>query len=196
MLYKSIPWLVIVTIIVAVLFFIWPAGAAIAQEVVGATTESGVTVPVAAESAPNQWYYGALVWETIYPYILAAVTAVVGTIITFVLQKINQIFKVQLGDKLKDQLHGAAMTGANIGLSKLGGIVSKLSVNDVNDAVKVGTEWVLKSGAPKAAEKLNATPAEIEALIRAKLNMILTAQTTSATVAELQAVAKPAVITR
>jgi hypothetical protein len=156
--------------------------------------EAGATVPVPVENAPAPWYYGALVWEFIYPYILAAVTAVVGTLVTFVLVKLNQIFGIKTSDALKEQLHGAAITGANLALSKLGGVVKGLKMDEVNEAVRVGTEWVLESGAPMAAQKLKATPEEVEALIRAKLNMIMTAQTTSATLAELQAAgaAKPA----
>jgi hypothetical protein len=162
----------------------------------GIAQEASVTVPVAPEAAPAPFYYGALIWNAVFPYILAAVTAVVGTVITFAGIKIEQVFKIKVDQSYRDQLHNAAMTGVNAALAKVGGQVSKLKANDLNPIVKEAATWVMTSGASIAADKLGATPAAVEEIVRAKLNMILTAQTTSATVQDLQKAGVASVVTR
>jgi hypothetical protein len=121
------------------------------------------------------------IWATALPFLQAILGVVVTAFIGWAAAKFTSKTHVDIEAAYRDSLHSAAMTGVNLALAKIGGIVGSMTIPAKDAVIAEAAGWVIKS-VPDALKYLQITPDSVERLIESKLNALLSAGSTTATV--------------
>jgi hypothetical protein len=96
------------------------------------------------------------------------VTAIIG----WALKKFTDKTHIEIEAKHRDALHSAAMTGVHLAITRLGAVLSNVTIDTRSAIIAQATNWVLAS-VPDALTYLGVTKDSVEQLVQSKLNAVL-----------------------
>ena len=125
-------------------------------------------------AAPDTTVSAAPLFQLVEPYLVSGLGALVTALIAWAAAAFQKWTGVRIDQAHREALHGAAMTGVAMALSKLGVAADSLTV-DVKSAVIAQTiAWVEKS-VPGALAHFEMTPDKLADLVESKIGLLAVA---------------------
>ncbi|MCK9514205.1 MAG: hypothetical protein M0R28_23660 [Pigmentiphaga sp.] len=107
------------------------------------------------------------------PYVVSILAAVLAALLGWLSKRVNDWLGFEIDGRNREALHSAAMTGLDHAISLLRARGEKIEIDVRSPIVANAVDWVLTKGAPGAVQRFNLTPADVEAIVVAKLNQVL-----------------------
>lgn len=129
-------------------------------------------MPMLAHAAEGATISLGGLWDSLAPFIGAAVEGAIAAIIGWVALRIHKWTGVTLEARHREALHSAAVTGANLALSRLGVRASAVTAEVRSAAIAETYSWITRS-VPDALVYLGVTPEKTRDIAEAKLNAVI-----------------------
>lgn len=103
------------------------------------------------------------------PYIVSIIGALVAGLLGWLSKRLNDWLGVEIEGRHREALHSAALTGLERAVSAMRARGEQISFDLKSPVIAEAVDWVLTKGAPDAVARFGLSPADVEAIVRAKL---------------------------
>jgi len=111
--------------------------------------------------------------DLVGPYIVSILAALFAALLGWLSKRLNDWLGFEIDGRSREALHSAAVTGLDHAIALLRSRGEEVKFDVRAPVVAEAVDWVLTKGAPGAVQRFNLTPADVEAIVTAKLNQVL-----------------------
>lgn len=111
--------------------------------------------------------------DLVGPYIVSILAALFAALLGWLSKRLNDWLGFEIDGRSREALHSAAVTGLDHAIALLRSRGEEVRLDVRAPIVAEAVDWVLTKGAPGAVQRFNLTPADVEAIVTAKLNQVL-----------------------
>lgn len=125
----------------------------------------GAGVAMASDSTVSL----APIVDLIAPYIVSIIGALVAGLLGWLSKRVNDWLGIEIEHRHREVLHSAAFTGLERAIAGLRARGEEISFDLRSPVIAEAVDWVLTKGAPDAVARFGLSPADVEAIVSAKL---------------------------
>lgn len=103
------------------------------------------------------------------PYIVSIIGALVAGLLGWLSKRLNDWLGIEIEGRHREALHSAALTGLERAVSAMRTRGEQISFDLKSPVIAEAVDWVLTKGAPDAVARFSLSPADVEAVVRAKV---------------------------
>lgn len=107
--------------------------------------------------------------DLIAPYIVSIIGALVAGLLGWLSKRVNDWLGIEIEGRHRETLHSAAVTGLERAVAGLRGRGEEVRFDLRSPVIAEAVDWVLTKGAPDAVARFGLSPADVEAIVSAKL---------------------------
>ncbi|MFN8682796.1 hypothetical protein ACDP63_16880 [Paracoccus sp. P2] len=107
------------------------------------------------------------------PYIVSILGALVAGLLGWLSKRLNDWLGVEIEGRHREVLHSAALTGLERAVSALRSRGEEVTFDLKSPVIAEAVNWVMTKGAPDAVARFGLSPADVEAIVRAKLMRVI-----------------------
>lgn len=111
--------------------------------------------------------------DLVGPYVVSILAALLAAVLGWLSKRLNDWLGFEIDGRSREALHSAAVTGLDHAIALLRSRGEEVKFDVRAPVVAEAVDWVLTKGAPGAVQRFNLTPADVEAIVAAKLNQVL-----------------------
>lgn len=123
----------------------------------------------ALANAPDSTVSLAPIVDLIAPYIVSIIGALVAGLLGWLSKRVNDWLGIEIEHRHREVLHSAAFTGLERAIAGLRVRGEEISFDLRSPVIAEAVDWVLTKGAPDAVARFGLSPADVEAIVSAKL---------------------------
>lgn len=123
----------------------------------------------ALANTPDSTVSLAPIVDLIAPYIVSIIGALVAGLLGWLSKRVNDWLGIEIEHRHREVLHSAAFTGLERAIAGLRARGEEISFDLRSPVIAEAVDWVLTKGAPDAVARFGLSPADVEAIVSAKL---------------------------